>query len=137
MQKIRKQEESKGSRIVYSVFIGIAMFGSAFYLVLTWALVADCIDYQEMKTGRREESSIYATYSLFRKVAQGLGASLISLALGFTGYDQTLGALEQASGVSEKIYVMTGAIPFIGSIICLLSMHFLYRLGDDPKAEIE
>ena len=70
-------------------------------------------------------------------MAQGLGASLISLALGFTGYDQTLGALEQASGVSEKIYVMTGAIPFIGSIICLLSMHFLYRLGDDPKAEIE
>ena len=113
------------------------MFGSAFYLVLTWALVADCIDYQEMKTGRREESSIYATYSLFRKVAQGLGASLISLALGFTGYDQTLGALEQASGVAEKIYVMTGAIPFIGALICLLSMHFLYRLGDDPKSEIE
>ncbi len=25
MQKIRKQEESKGSRIVYSVFIGIAI----------------------------------------------------------------------------------------------------------------
>lgn len=122
---------------IWIVFIGIAMFGSAFYLVLTWALVADCIDYQEMKTGRREESSIYATYSLFRKVAQGLGAALISLALGFTGYDETLGALEQAPGVAEKIYVMTGAIPFIGALICLLSMHFLYRLGDDPKAEIE
>ena len=25
MQKIRKQEESRGSRIVYSVFIGIAV----------------------------------------------------------------------------------------------------------------
>ena len=122
---------------IWIVFIGIAMFGSAFYLVLTWALVADCIDYQEMKTGRREESSIYATYSLFRKVAQGLGAAIISLSLGFTGYDETLGALEQASGVAEKIYVMTGAIPFIGALICLLSMHFLYRLGDDPKAEIE
>lgn len=122
---------------IWIVFIGIAMFGSAFYLVLTWALVADCIDYQEMKTGRREESSIYATYSLFRKVAQGLGAAIISLSLGFTGYDETLGALEQASGVAEKIYIMTGAIPFIGALICLLSMHFLYRLGDDLKAEIE
>jgi len=108
------------------------MFGSAFYLVLTWALVADCIDYQEMKTGRREESSIYATYSLFRKIAQGLGAAVISLSLGLTGYSEKLSALEQAAGVDNNIYFMTGFIPFVGSIICLVSMHFLYQLGDDP-----
>lgn len=117
---------------LWIVFIGIAMFGSAFYLVLTWALVADCIDYQEMKTGRREESSIYATYSLFRKIAQGLGAAVISLSLGLTGYNQKLAALEQAAGVDNNIYFMTGFIPFVGSIICLVSMHFLYQLGDDP-----
>lgn len=117
---------------LWIVFIGIAMFGSAFYLVLTWALVADCIDYQEMKTGRREESSIYATYSLFRKIAQGLGAAVISLSLGLTGYNEKLTALEQAAGVDNNIYFMTGFIPFIGSIICLVSMHFLYQLGDDP-----
>lgn len=119
---------------IWIVLVGIAMFGSAFYLVLTWALVADCIDYQEAKTGRREEGSIYATYSLFRKIAQGLGASLISVALGLTGYDSSLGALEQAAGVPEKIYLMTGLLPFIGSIICLLSMHFLYKLDDKPIA---
>ena len=56
---------------VWIVLVAIAMFGSAFYLTLMWALVADCIDYQERRTGRREESSIYATYSLFRKIAQG------------------------------------------------------------------
>lgn len=27
------------------------MFGAAFYLTLMWALVADCIDYQEQKRG--------------------------------------------------------------------------------------
>lgn len=117
---------------VWIILIGIAMFGTAFYLVLTWALVADCIDYQEAVTGRREESSIYATYSLFRKIAQGLGAAIISLALGMTGYNADLGSLEQASGVSDNIYFMTGFLPFIGSIICLLSMHFLYKLDDSP-----
>ena len=123
------------SPYIWIVLVGIAMFGSAFYLVLTWALVADCIDYQEMKTGRREESSIYATYSLFRKIAQGLGAAIISLALGFTGYTSDLGALEQAPGVANNIYFMTGFLPFVGSLICLLSMHFLYKLGDDPTKE--
>ena len=78
---------------VWIAFIGISMFGTCFYLTLMWALVADCIDYQEEKTGRREEGSIYATYSLFRKIAQGVGASIIALSLDLTGYSEKLDAL--------------------------------------------
>lgn len=115
--------------------ISIAMFGASFYMVLMWALVADCIDFQESQTGRREEGSIYATYSLFRKIAQGVGASLVAFAIKTTGYDQNLDALSQAAGVPEKIYFVTGLLPFIGSLICLVSMHFLYKLGDKVQEE--
>ena len=103
---------------VWIAFIGVSMFGTCFYLTLMWALVADCIDYQEEKTGRREEGSIYATYSLFRKIAQGVGASIIALSLDLTGYSEKLDALSQAEGVPEKIYTMTGALPLIGALIC-------------------
>lgn len=120
---------------LWMLFIGIAMLGMGFYAVLTWAMVADCIDFQEKKTGRREEGSIYATYSLFRKVAQGLGAGIISLSLGLTGYNEEIGATLQAAGVADKIYTMTGALPLIGSVICLLSMHFLYKLNDNAEEE--
>ena len=120
---------------VWIALISIAMFGASFYMVLMWALVADCIDFQEKVTGRREKGSIYATYSLFRKIAQGVGASLVSLAIKMTGYDQTLNALEQAAGVDEKIYFVTGLLPFIGSLICLVSMHFLYKLDDKNQEE--
>ena len=41
---------------VWIVLVAIAMFGSAFYLTLMWALVADCIDYQERRTGRRRKA---------------------------------------------------------------------------------
>ena len=115
--------------------ISIAMFGASFYMVLMWALVADCIDFQESQTGRREEGSIYATYSLFRKIAQGVGASLVAFAIKTTGYDQNLDALSQAAGVPEKMYFVTGLLPFIGSLICLVSMHFLYKLGDKVQEE--
>lgn len=119
---------------VWIAFIGIAMFGTCFYLTLMWALVADCIDYQEEKTGRREEGSIYATYSLFRKIAQGVGAAVVALSLDMTGYKESLGALAQPDGVPEKIYMMTGALPLIGSLICLFSMHFLYNI-EEKKTE--
>lgn len=119
---------------IWIALMALTMFGSSFYLTLMWALVADCIDWQEKQTGRREEGSIYATYSLFRKIAQGLGAALISFAVGLTGYDPKLGATAQAVGVPERIYFMTAFIPFIGSLICLFSMHFLYKLSDDEKA---
>lgn len=125
---------------IWIALVAVAMFGSAFYLTLMWALVADCIDYQEEQTGRREESSIYATYSLFRKIAQGIGASLISLAVGFTGYDAKLEATAQLAGVPEKIYFMTGFLPFIGSIICFLSMFFLYKIEDkkdEPNEKVK
>ena len=118
---------------IWIAIVAVAMFGAAFYMTLMWALVSDCIDYQEHKTGRREESSIYATYSFFRKVAQGVGAAIVSFAIGATGYDKTLGALEQAAGVPEKIYFVTAFLPFIGAIISLVSMHFLYKLDDNAR----
>lgn len=120
---------------IWIAILAVAMFGAAFYMTLMWALVADCIDYQEKMTGRREESSIYATYSFFRKVAQGIGAAIVSFVIGATGYDQNLGALEQAAGVPEKIYFVTSFLPFIGALISFASMLFLYKLND--KAEIE
>lgn len=120
---------------VWIAFIGVSMFGTCFYLTLMWALVADCIDYQEEKTGRREEGSIYATYSLFRKIAQGVGASIIAISLDLTGYSEKLDALSQAEGVPEKIYTMTGALPLIGALICLFSMHFLYNIKDKKSEE--
>lgn len=120
---------------IWIAILAVAMFGAAFYMTLMWALVADCIDYQEKMTGRREESSIYATYSFFRKVAQGVGAAIVSFVIGATGYDQNLGALEQAAGVPEKIYFVTSFLPFIGALISFASMLFLYKLND--KVEIE
>ena len=52
-----------------------------------------------------------------------------------TGYNQYADALSQSAGVPEKIYFVTGLLPFIGSIICLVSMHFLYTLEDKPQEE--
>lgn len=115
---------------VWFAVLAVVMFSVGVYTVLTWAMVADCIDYQEKKTGRREESSIYATYSLFRKLAQGIGTAVVALAIDLTGYVAANGA-NQTAEVSDKIYTMTGALPLIGSIICFVSMLLLYKFDDN------
>ncbi len=120
---------------LWLILQGVAALLAGFANLLIWALVADAIDYQELQTGRREEGSIYATYSLFRKIAQGVGASLISLLIGWAGYKPELQA-EQLPGVPEKIRLIAIVLPLIGSIIIFLSMRFIYNLEDSEVKKI-
>ena len=119
---------------VWFAVLAVVMFSVGLYTVLTWAMVADCIDYQEKKTKRREEGSIYATYSLFRKLAQGIGQAVIALAIDLTGYAAAAGA-DQSPAVTDKIYILTGALPLIGSVICFFSMLFLYKFDNNNQEE--
>lgn len=116
----------------WMAIFAVAMGATGFYNVLIWAMVADCIDYQEIKTGRREEGSIYATYSLFRKLAQGIGSGLVALALGFTGYNAEVAV--QAPEVAENIRFMTGVLPFIGSVLVFISMLLMYNIREEDIA---
>lgn len=120
---------------IWLAVLSLGMLSLGFYTILTWAMVADCIDYQENITGKREEGAIYATYSFFRKLAQGVGQSVIALAIGWAGYNELIGAAEQASGVAERIYTVTGLFPFIGSIICFVSLVCLYNLDEKIKED--
>lgn len=115
---------------VWLAIFAIGMFATGFYTVLIWAMVADCIDYQEKCTGQREEGTIYATYSLFRKLAQGIGSAAVSLAIGWAGYVQANGA-NQLPGVADNIYFVVSLLPFIGNVVCFLSMFLMYNIKEE------
>lgn len=115
--------------IVWLCIFALGMFATGFFTVLIWAMVADCIDYQEERTGRREEGSIYATYSFFRKLSQGIGGAVIALALGAAGYVQENGS-NQLPGVADNIYVAVSLLPLIGSVICFVSLLFMYNINE-------
>lgn len=115
---------------VWLFIFAIGMFATGFYTVLIWAMVADCIDYQEKRTGQREEGTIYATYSLFRKLAQGIGGAAVSLAIGWAGYVQANG-VNQLPGVADNIYFVVSLLPFIGNVVCFLSMLLIYNIKEE------
>lgn len=53
---------------VYIVLANIGMLGLGFFNTVIWANITDVIDDQEVKTGQREDGTVYAVYSFARKL---------------------------------------------------------------------
>jgi GPH family glycoside/pentoside/hexuronide:cation symporter len=49
-------------------------------------MMGDAIDYNEWKTGSREEGTVYALHSFFRKLAQGIGPAVAVTIMATMGY---------------------------------------------------
>ncbi|WP_282942492.1 glycoside-pentoside-hexuronide (GPH):cation symporter [Paenibacillus sp. RC67] len=111
---------------VYMTLNCISNFGLAFMNILIWAMVADCIDYQEKITGRREEGTVYSVYSLVRKIGQAVAGGIGGFALVYVGYNS--GAQSQTVDVAQGIKAIITLVPAVGALIALLAMILIYNL---------
>ena len=64
----------------------IMSLGMGIYSTVSWAMMGDAIDYNEWKTGNREEGMVYSMHSFFRKLAQGIGPALALIVMKGLGY---------------------------------------------------
>lgn len=125
------------SATMYIVLMMVAGVGGGFYSMVAWALVSDCIDSIEFKTGRRDEGSIYATYSMVRKLGQGIGQSLIPfiIVLVIPGLDMNNAATWSVEyGLAMKNIAAT--LPLIGAVIMFVSFKWLYDLDMKKMDEV-
>ena len=72
--------------IVYVIAQLICSLGLGIYSTVSWAMMGDAIDYNEWKFGVREEGTVYALHSFFRKLAQGVGPAVAVAIMGTMGY---------------------------------------------------
>ena len=114
--------------IIWVALTGLHALGLGIFMVVVWAMVADSIDYQEMTTGKREEGTVYAVYSLGRKLAQGFGASIIAFLLAFCGYVSELGA-QQTAETAANIRVLAGAIQLVSAVGMYSALQFGFKLN--------
>ncbi len=122
---------------IYIGALALIQFGGGLFNLLVWAMVNDCIDYQEVKTGSREEGSVYAMYSFFRKVSQGVALSLPLLCMEAVGYDPQANPISaQGVGVSENMVKVAAGLMLVGAVIMLVSFFLVYNLGKKEIAEI-
>ena len=72
--------------ILYVVAQLIMALGMGIYSTVSWAMMGDAIDYNEWKTGKREEGVVYSLHSFFRKLAQGVGPAIALTIMQGMGY---------------------------------------------------
>lgn len=72
--------------IIYVVCQLIYSLGLGIYSTVSWAMMGDAIDYNEWKTGKREEGVVYSLHSFFGKLAQGIGPAVALVIMASLGY---------------------------------------------------
>ncbi len=95
--------------IVYVVGQLVCSLGLGIYSTVSWAMMGDAIDYNEWKTGNREEGIVYSLHSFFRKLAQGVGPAVAVAIMGTLGYVNNA-YLNSATG--EYTHTPIEGVPF-------------------------
>ncbi len=125
--------DSTGMIIYVLCLMGLNL-GNAGFQISVWAIVADCIEMSYRKTGKSEEGSLYALYSFFRKLAQGIGQAVVALGLSAIGFIEGDNAVQPA-GFGENVKSLYFIILAVGSLIAFLSMKFIYNIGKKEEQE--
>lgn len=119
--------------IIYVAGLMIVNVGCCVFQIIVWAIVADCIEDSYRKKGVREEGSLYALYSFFRKLAQGIGSAVVALALSAIGYIETSNV--QTAQVASNIKNLYIILLTVGLAIMVISMKFIYNIGFKQEQE--
>lgn len=125
--------DTKGM-IVYIVCLMGLNVGNAVFQISVWAIVADCIEVSARKTGKSEEGSLYAIYSFFRKLAQGVGQAVVSWGLVAIHFKEGENAIQDA-GFGDKVKTLYIILLMTASIISFLAMKFIYNIGKKEEQE--
>lgn len=121
------------------MYIGSLMLlytSNAVFTIILWAMVVDCIDYQYEKTGSRDEGSLYALFSFFRKLAQGIGSAFSAVMLSICGYVESLQA-NQTAQTASNIKNMYLIVMTVGVILTVLITQFVYNIDETKKKVAE
>ncbi len=126
-------------QLVYSLGLGI-------YSTVSWAMMGDAIDYNEWKTGKREEGVVYSLHSFFRKLAQGLGPAAALVVMSWLGYVNN--AIDPETGeafidvallswdVAVNLRILVAALFLIAALMQFIGLALVYNLDKKTLAQM-
>ncbi len=126
-------------QLVYSLGLGV-------YSTVSWAMMGDAIDYNEWKTGNREEGVVYSLHSFFRKLAQGVGPAVALLIMGSLGYVNN--AVDPLTGaayidvtllgwdVAVNLRILVAALFLVSAVMQFIGLALVYNLDKKTLAKM-
>lgn len=121
--------------VVYTALNICTMIGQTAFTMLIWALVSDCLDYSEWKTGVRSDGSMYSLYTFSRKIGSTVASTGIAASLGLVGYVSGMNVVQTEEAVMG-IYYVCNAIPFICYALQLVGIGLIFNLDKKKTDEM-
>ena len=118
---------------VYTALNIMTLLGQTAFTMLIWALVSDCLDYSEWKTGFRSDGSMYSMYTFSRKIGSAIASAGLAGSLKLVGYVSGENVVQTAEAV-KGIYYICNAIPTICYGLILLGIGLIFNL-DKKKTD--
>ena len=121
--------------IIYVVCQFVYNIGLGVYSTVSWALMGDAIDYNEWKTGKREEGVVYSLHSFFRKLSQGLGPSIVLVVMVWLGYVGENGGAQTAA-VALNMRYLVAVLFLISAVLEFIGLALIYNLDKKKLGEM-
>ncbi len=124
---------------VFLAVLAVAGLPLGIFNVITYAMVADSVDYLEWKTGRRSEGVCFASQTFISKLTAGISTFITSIVLERVGFMQPVDdmpILNQPQSVFDGLFIMVSVIPAISLALCAIPMLFNDYSGK-KKEEIQ
>lgn len=108
----------------------IISFCAGIVFPLLWSMYADCVDYSELKTGKRATGLIFSSSSMSQKLGWAFGSALTGWLLGYFGFQANEVQTEETL---SGIRMFLSFFPAIGAFVSALFI-FFYPL-DERRVE--
>ncbi len=129
-------KNTNGSLAVYLLGLTVYGVGMGVYTCVSWAMMGDAIDYNEWKFGTREEGTVYSLHSFFRKLAQGVGPSVVLLIMGALGYVSKYGTIGQSAQTAHNMCWLVAALYMFSAVLQFIGLAFIYNLDKKTLAQM-
>lgn len=126
--------------VLVMVFLLFASLSAGIYNVLTYAMIADSVDYLEWKTGERREGICFSCQTFMTKLGAGMASLITSIVLVAISFAQPLNPgefLPQEPSVNDGIYAMVSLIPAISCLLSIIPIFFYDYVGKKKMQILE
>lgn len=120
------------SAVAFYIFSGLTQFFFAGFNTAIYAIIPDCVEYGEWKTGIRNDGFQYAFISLGNKIGMAIGTSVLAAALSCAGFEANIKQNEAVLSIMKHSFSTIPGVLWIITAVVL----FFYRLNKKSNNKI-
>lgn len=113
------------SAVAFYIFSGLTQFFFAGFNTAIYAIIPDCVEYGEWKTGIRNDGFQYSFISLGNKIGMAIGTSVLAAALSCAGFEANIKQNEAVLSIMKHSFSTIPGVLWIITAVVL----FFYRLN--------